>query len=305
MVRGPLRNATQHNEDRCNVTTNNTQPRVIVTLDLPKPVLALLALAKAIQAAIAANPGIFKTPVPPLSQLASDLAALDTAQAAIASVKGAVEARNAKRVIVVADLHALRAYVQGLCDADPANAASIAQAAKMSTRPPPKRTKNDVNVKAGPTSGTLAIDGSLLPRRSSQAWEYSTDGGQGRSTSPPAPTLQAKDHDHRARPELRQSSFGIGRSRRRAPPTGARPSRRSWCDAQRTGRVPLRRGTRPWPRHGTWRRYAAGSVQTPAKKRGRSTGRGSGRARKLCRRDGVRSSLVDRRTSARGSSRPA
>jgi hypothetical protein len=161
-----------------------------VTLDLPKPVLALLALAKAIQAAIAANPGIFKTPVPPLAQLASDLAALDTAQAAIASVKGAVEARNAKRVIVVADLHALRAYVQGLCDADPANAASIAQAAKMSTRPPPKHTKNDLNVKAGPTSGTLAITARLTVARASHEWEYSTDGGKTYLAA--APTLQAK-----------------------------------------------------------------------------------------------------------------
>jgi hypothetical protein len=172
------------------VTTNDAQPRVIVTLLLPRPVLALLALAKAIQAAIAANPGIFKTPVPPLAQLASDLAALDTAQTATTSVKGAVEARNAKRVVVVADLHALRAYVQTVCDADPANAASIAETAKMSVRAKPKRTQSAVSVKAGPMSGTLAITARLTAARASHEWEYSTDGGKTYLAA--TPTLQAK-----------------------------------------------------------------------------------------------------------------
>ena len=96
------------------MTTKTTQSRVLVTLTLPRPVLARLALAKALQAAIAANPGIFKTPVPWHAHRASDNAAFDTAHAATNTVKGSVEARDANRVIVVADLHALRAYVQTL-----------------------------------------------------------------------------------------------------------------------------------------------------------------------------------------------
>lgn len=172
------------------MTTKTTQSRVLVTLTLPRPVLALLALAKALQAAIAANPGIFKSPVPSLAQLASDIAAFDTAQAATKTVKGSVEARDAKRVIVVADLHALRAYVQTLCDADPANATSIAEAAKMSTRKPTKRTQNDVNVKAGPSSGSLEVTARLTTARASHEWEYSTDGGKTYVSTPP--TLQGK-----------------------------------------------------------------------------------------------------------------
>jgi hypothetical protein len=166
-------------------------PRVIVTLKLPTPVLALLALAKAIQAAMAANPGIFKSPVPPLAQLASDLAALDTAQqTALTRVKGSVEIRDAKREVVTSDLHALRAYVQTVVDGDPANGASIATAAGMAVRAPLVRAKQALTLKPTTISGSVAVTARVTAARSSHEWEYSTDGGK--TYVALAPTLQAK-----------------------------------------------------------------------------------------------------------------
>jgi hypothetical protein len=174
------------------MATKSKQTRVIVALNPPKQVLAILALAKAVRAAIAANPGTFKSPVPPLAQLASDTAAFDTAQQlAETRVKGSVEARDAQKAIVLADLHALRAYVQTVVDADPSNGASIAALAGMSVRATPKSTTSPLSVKPNKkTSGSVDVRASLVAPRSSHEWEYSIDGGKTYVSTPP--TLQAK-----------------------------------------------------------------------------------------------------------------
>lgn len=178
-------------KNRYEVNKTTTQTKVHVTLKLPRPVLALIALAKAIGAALAAHPGLFPSPVPSLAKLASDTTALDNAQAVVATrVKGSVEARNAARVTLVATLNALRAYVQTVCDADPANAPTTAQNAGMSTRPPPSHNKPALSAKPNPkTSGSVDVSAKVTAKGSHE-WQFSTDGGKTYVSCPP--TTQAK-----------------------------------------------------------------------------------------------------------------
>ena len=168
------------------------QHRVHVTLPLPKLVHALLALAKAVAAAFAANPKLFPAPVPSLLVFNGDIAALDAAETATRTrAPGTVEARDAKRTIVEDDLRKLRAYVQTIADADPTNAAMIAKEANMGVGKVPTRTKQNLTAKPSKKgSGLVDVAAKAPEGRASHEWEVSTDGGKTYAAAPS--TLQAK-----------------------------------------------------------------------------------------------------------------
>jgi len=172
--------------------TTTATPKVHVVLKKPRPVTALIALAQAIEAAMGANVKTFPSPTPTIAVLTSDITTLVSAQtAARTRAKGAVQTRNAKLAIVVTDLNQLRAYVEGIADADPANAAAIANSAGMELRKASVLKKNDVNVKAAKVSGSINVTARVGTRqKQSHEWEYSTDGGKTWATA--APTTQAK-----------------------------------------------------------------------------------------------------------------
>src|SRR5580700_10391998 len=112
--------------------TKKKTTKVHIILRLATTLALFIAQAKAILAAILANAKLFPAPTPTTAQLSSDIDALDLAETATHTrTKGTVEARDAKEVIVRADLALLRGYVQSVADADPDNAPSIAQAAGM------------------------------------------------------------------------------------------------------------------------------------------------------------------------------
>jgi hypothetical protein len=171
--------------------TNNT-PKVHVVLKLPRPVPGIISMAQAIEAAMSAAATTFPSPTPTMTQFTSDINALVTAESAARTrAKGAVQTRNAKLAVVVADLHQERAYVEAVANATPANAAAIAISAGLELRTPAVRSKNAINVKQAPASGSVEVTakvGNL--KRSSHEWQYSADGGKTWVTV--APTTQAK-----------------------------------------------------------------------------------------------------------------
>jgi hypothetical protein len=170
----------------------NNQPKVHVVLKMPRPVPGIISMAQAIEAAMSANATTFPTPVPSMVQFTSDINALVAAQtAAHTRAKGAVQTRNAKLAVVVADINQERAYVEAVANATPANAAAIAVSAGLELRKQSVRSKNAINVKQASSSGSVEVAakvGNL--KRSSHEWEYSPDGGKTWVTVPP--TTQAK-----------------------------------------------------------------------------------------------------------------
>ena len=114
-----------------------------------------------------------------VAQFSSHINAFDTAQTLTATrAKGAVQQRNAAMALVLTDFGSLRAYVQSVADADPANAIAIAHSAGMDVRKTPVRVKNDLNAKPGKLSGTLAVSARVAGVKASHDWQYSTDGGK-------------------------------------------------------------------------------------------------------------------------------
>ena len=215
----------QQQKGRWPMATKPKQPRIIVVLKPPTQVLAILALAKSVHAAIAANPGIFKSPVPSLAQFATDTAAFDTAeQLAETRVKGSVEARDAQKAIVLADLHALRAYVQTVVDADPANGASIAAAAGMSVRAKPKSTTSPLS-RSNRTRGPLVRwTSERASSRRGRRTSGSTASTEERRTSRLRRRCRGRRRSRASCPG-RPSSCDTAPSRRRGLTTGVSPSR--------------------------------------------------------------------------------
>jgi hypothetical protein len=169
--------------------TTQSVPRNRVVLKRPRPVTALIALAKAIAEAMANSATTFPSPTPPLATLNADISALDTAQTAThAGTKGLVAARNDKMAIVVVDLEQERAYVQKVVDANPAQAQTIAEAAGMALAKSPAKTKPALSAKPATVSGSVVL-AAKAAKYTSNDWQYSTDNKTW--TSLPS-TMQAK-----------------------------------------------------------------------------------------------------------------
>jgi hypothetical protein len=170
--------------------TTTVPPKVV--LHAPHTALAWLVLAKAVYDGLSNNKGLFVTPNPPLPQLSTDIDAFDTAETATHTrTTGAVATRDAKLVIVKADLALVCTYVQGLVVADPANAATIAQTAGLSLRKVGVHSKAELSAKPDKTtSGSVDLAAKLGGVKASHEWQYSTDGGKTWTSA--QTTLQAK-----------------------------------------------------------------------------------------------------------------
>jgi hypothetical protein len=162
----------------------------LAVLKLSPKVKSVITLSQNIATALTNNPS-FPSPNPPLATLQADVAALNVAETAVLSrTKGAVEARNAKLLVVKSDLENLRTYVQTIAHAaNPTNAESIIQSAGMMVRKSTLADKAALAVKAGSVSGTVNLVAKAAATRASYAWQYSTD--QKTWTTVP-PTLKAK-----------------------------------------------------------------------------------------------------------------
>ena len=163
----------------------NTQPRIIVTLTIPTHVADLVKLGHAVLAALTGNPSL-PNPSPSLGTLASQLAALDSAETAVKQTRarGTVQTRNVTRAAVLTSLHQLKAYVQQVCDGNPEQASAIIASAGMGQRKAAARTKAGFAAKAGPVSGSVRLVAKSVSHRASYEWQWSADGGKTWTSAP-------------------------------------------------------------------------------------------------------------------------
>ncbi len=171
---------------------STTTPKIHVVLKRPRPVSALISLAQAIEAAMSSAKVTFPSPTPTIAQFTSDIGDLVTAEsAAKMRTKGAVQTRDAKLGVVIADLKLLVAYVETVANADPTNAAAIAISAGMVIRKQPATSKSDLNFRKSTVSGSVVVMARVGSRsKEAHEWEYSIDGGKTWSALPT--TTQAK-----------------------------------------------------------------------------------------------------------------
>src|ERR1019366_3103058 len=168
--------------------TKVTKP--VVALKLPRGVRNVIAQAKALIAAVEANPSMFAVPSPSLATAKANLAALEAAEIAASNrTKGAVETRDVALLAVLEDMKHFKSYVQGVADASPTNAEAIITTATMAAKKPPVRTKTDFLAKAGKVSGTaLLVARASANHRASYEWQWSLDQ---KTWNDSPPTLQA------------------------------------------------------------------------------------------------------------------
>jgi hypothetical protein len=171
-------------------TTTKQAHKPIVSLKLPTPVAMLIAYGRTVVTKMTGNP-YFPSPTPSLAQLTASIDGLATAEtAALGRAKGAATTRNERKAALVTELKQLKAYVQSVADAAPAeNAASIIESAGLVVRKTATRHARTFTATAGPVSGTATLRAASAGR-ASYDWQYSTDGGK--TWISVAGTLQAK-----------------------------------------------------------------------------------------------------------------
>lgn len=172
------------------MSTPKRPARSLVSLNLPKQVPALIAMAKGIVQAMTGNAN-FPSPEPALSAVNTAIADLETAEtAAQARTRGAATTRNDKRAALATLLEQLKGHVQKIADADLEHGAAIIQSAGMGVKKHPVRAPRVFDAKPGTTSGSVKLMAVSAARRAGYEWQYSTDGGKTWLTAPV--TLQAK-----------------------------------------------------------------------------------------------------------------
>jgi hypothetical protein len=171
-------------------TTNKTIHRATAVLSPPKPVSALITYSRSIVTRMTGNAS-FPAPAPTLAAISTATDELEAAEkAALARTKGAVATRNEKRAVLIGLLKQLRAYVQGIADADVTNGPAIIESAGMAVRRTAIRKPRIFAATPGPLSGVAKLRVASAGTRSSYEWAYSADGGKTWVEAPA--TMQAK-----------------------------------------------------------------------------------------------------------------
>jgi hypothetical protein len=164
--------------------------RSIVALKLPKPVPALISVAKGIVQSMTSNTS-FPNPVPPLATVTAAINDLETAETAAQSkTRGAATVRDGKRATLITMLDQLKSSVQQVADANRETAPALIQSGGMSVKGPAVHPPRVFAAKQGAVSGSVKLTAQSAARRASYEWESSVDGGKTWVLAPS--TLQAK-----------------------------------------------------------------------------------------------------------------
>ena len=151
-------------------------PTILVVLNLPTPTPALIVRANAIVGGMSADPTMFPSPNPPLATVTAQINTLASAETACEThTAGTVAIRDAAKKTLVTSLHALKAYVQLLVNASPAEAQPIAQAAAMALKKKKAAGKLPLTIKSI-ASGTVQLVAKATAGSGAYEWQYSTDG---------------------------------------------------------------------------------------------------------------------------------
>jgi hypothetical protein len=155
-----------------------TVHRAIVSLRLPSPVPLLIAVARAILLAMTGN-AYFQNPTPTLAVFLAAIVDLENAESTAQSrTKGAVQARNDKRIALLLLLDELKSFVQKVADADKEHGAAIIHSAGMGQRKTGVHAPQVFHAKLGSVSGSVHLVTASAGPRSSYDWEWSIDGGK-------------------------------------------------------------------------------------------------------------------------------
>jgi hypothetical protein len=123
-------------------------PRLRAVLKLPRSVPGVVDYARALRSVLAGDPVTFPSPPLALSDLDKDIAAVEKAQAGVATrARGKSGFRDAAFMLLMSDLDLIRAYVQRLMDLDPSRAAIVAAKALMYTTGRRNVARVDVKLK--------------------------------------------------------------------------------------------------------------------------------------------------------------
>jgi hypothetical protein len=149
---------------------------IVALLRIPVAIALLLVLAKQIVEAIAANKTTFSTPTPPLTQVQTDIDALDAAEVATKTkTVGTIQIRDEKRKALALDLHQLLAYVQQVANLSPEHAEAIIVSAGFRVRKSGTRPKSDLVVKPH-VSGSVHLTAKAAKHTVLHEYQTSTDG---------------------------------------------------------------------------------------------------------------------------------
>jgi len=172
----PTADCRIENETMTNKISTN---RIAVALGLPRKIADLLVFAQTIHDTMAANSKTLPSPSPALTVLQTDIDTLATEQAAVkARTPGAVTTRDQAAKTLTIDLNSERLYVEGLVNANQANASQLVTDAGMKLRRKTAPSKPPLAVKAGATSGTVKLVAKAAKGAKANNWQMSTDGGK-------------------------------------------------------------------------------------------------------------------------------
>jgi hypothetical protein len=152
--------------------------RILAVLLLPVRIADLIVLAQRIVAAMTNNSN-FPSPPIALAAVTKDIQSLSLAQqTAVGRGKGAVQARNLARRVVISDLRVLQSYAQVMADAAGSiqAAETVITSAAMNVRKKAARLKAPLDARHGGISGTVLLLAKALAARASYQWSWSMDG---------------------------------------------------------------------------------------------------------------------------------
>ncbi|MFO0759541.1 MAG: fibronectin type III domain-containing protein [Byssovorax sp.] len=148
-----------------------------IALNLPKTVSDLIVYGRHVVQVMSNNPW-FPSPSPTLAKVSAGLDALETAEALAQSrTKGAVATRDLKRKIVIDDLYALRAYVQGIVNQNPTQAEAIIESAGMFVKRHTTHVRADLEAHRGKSPGEVVLRAKSAGPAAAYEWQDSGDGG--------------------------------------------------------------------------------------------------------------------------------
>ena len=162
----------------------------LAALNLPTQVPDELKYGEAVLAGVTNNPN-FPMPDPVITAFSDALTKYGAAAtAAQTRAKGTIAARNAARVVFLGAIHALKARIQAVADANPEQAEAIITSTTLAVKKTTIRQRQTFEAKYGPTSGTVHVIAPSAGARAAYEWQFSVDGGKTWSQVPN--TLQAK-----------------------------------------------------------------------------------------------------------------
>jgi hypothetical protein len=164
--------------------------RVTAVTNLPEHVADQIKFGEGVGEGLNNNPR-FPLPDPIITAFTVALGNYSAAEtAAQTRAKGTIAARNAAKVVFVGALHALKARVQQVADANPENAEAIITSTNLSVRKSAIRQKQTFLAKAGTVSGAVHLTAQSAGPRACYEWQYSVDAGKTWIQAPN--TMQAK-----------------------------------------------------------------------------------------------------------------